>query len=83
MKQTAIVKDYRIGPVPMLVPMSIVNAFDLIPSKTTRTNLTFKAFVSIEEQMRARGEKQNLSFGSVLDEVLKDHERAWKTLGNL
>ena len=76
MKQIAVVKDWRI--VPGLI--SIMNSFHPIPSNT---NLPFRPFVPIEEQMRARGEEQDLSFESVLDEVLKDNERAWKTLGNL
>ena len=74
MKQIAVVKNLRI------VQMPIINSLYMIPSDT---NLPFRASVPIEEQMRARGEGRDLSFESVLDEVLKDYERAWKTLRNL
>ena len=74
MKQTAVVKNLRIVQVP------ISNSLNMVPSSMNRS---FRAFVPIEEQMRTRGKERDLSFESVLDEVLKDYERAWKTLGNL
>ena len=74
MKQIAVIKDLRI------VTVSIMSSFHPMPSNT---NLPFRPFVPIEEQMRVNGEEQDLSFESILNEVLTDHARAWKTLGNL
>lgn len=47
------------------------------------TNLSSVPFVSIDEQMRDQGMKSDPLTEMALDKILKDYDRAWKTLGNM
>ena len=73
MKQAAVVKKIRI------VQMPITKCLNAMPSDTNRSSNTF---VSIDEQMRARGEKTDLFSEKELDMIIKDYDQAWKILAN-
>ena len=74
MKQTVVVKNVRI------VQMPIINCLNAVPSET---NLSFREFIPIDEQMRAQGEQTHLSAEIALDEILRDHDAAWKALAKV
>ena len=73
MKQRTVVKNMRIVPMPV---MNCLNA------NSSDVNFSSDVFVSINEQMIEQGERMDLSAEIALDKILKDYDRAWKTLGN-
>ena len=67
MKQTAVIKSLR------FVQMPITDCLYAIP---IGTNLPFRQFVPIAEQMRARGEQIDLSSEITLDETPEGEEQS-------